>query len=612
MATTKNKNLFYQLYSKDNSLANSGYVCQSAINENETSFDISGTEAQITDSNGDILAALDLSSIHAAGITQYNVETKILQPHSAYLLQGQELGETFKSQFFLIHKSLYNIEDYQDYCNLQFDILYKQKGKKYNVHVNSYNVRETYGSFTILVQNQLNKLKVPISISIKIYDDEDSSESKLEYINFQSTEEGYDFIVRNVILTPIKNEDLNCAGEIGEFADSPFTGPNITHELILEILDKVKPGFVGQDTDNGQNNYKIGCDIYRALMSLSMFILDSFPIFCHELNILKKYFLPCFDKTGVVINNRKFKEVIERYSQIYYRYFSKGFQNYNIYDIVEILEQIQVHILESKTTMGPIYCYEDINRRIDYVKYPNGAFRGIVLIPDWPDDEDYESSVLLINHVADQVEICIPVDIDTISKYYGCKINGCKIINKKKARLYEKALATVKVNTIIPSEKQQYIEDYDNLPLNDITSNDGFTNSFDDLCVAGQDSQDFINNDFVRIPVDYDKSEPGEPLKPHDPRKYIDYNEDETYDDINDNTNVRYVDTHENFKEIFIGLYKYMEYLSANDIWIRCGQAYMVIGKDDNFQLKTKNLLQSLLVYNPNDIPVRIRYIVFS
>lgn len=245
MATTKNKNLFYQLYSKDNSLANSGYVCQSAINENETSFDISGTEAQITDSNGDILAALDLSSIHAAGITQYNVETKILQPHSAYLLQGQELGETFKSQFFLIHKSLYNIEDYQDYCNLQFDILYKQKGKKYNVHVNSYNVRETYGSFTILVQNQLNKLKVPISISIKIYDDEDSSESKLEYINFQSTEEGYDFIVRNVILTPIKNEDLNCAGEIGEFADSPFTGPNITHELILEILDKVKPGFVG-------------------------------------------------------------------------------------------------------------------------------------------------------------------------------------------------------------------------------------------------------------------------------------------------------------------------------------------------------------------------------
>ena len=79
MATTKNKNLFYQLYSKDNSIANSGYVCQSALNENDTSFDISGSEAQITDSNGDILASVDLSEIHAAGITQSNVETKILQ-----------------------------------------------------------------------------------------------------------------------------------------------------------------------------------------------------------------------------------------------------------------------------------------------------------------------------------------------------------------------------------------------------------------------------------------------------------------------------------------------------------------------------------------------------
>ena len=55
-----------------------------------------------------------------------------------------------------------------------------------------------------------------------------------------------------------------------------------------------------------------------------------------------------------------------------------------------------------------------------------------------------------------------------------------------------------------------------------------------------------------------------------------------------------------------------MEYLSNNDIWIRCGGTYMIIGKDDNFQLKTKNLLQSLLVYNPNDVPIRIKYIVFS
>ena len=611
MATTKNKNLFYQLYSKDNSIANSGYVCQSALNENDTSFDISGSEAQITDSNGDILASVDLSEIHAAGIKQYNVETKILQPHSAYLLQGQEFGETYKSQFFLVHKIMCNIENYQDYCNLQFDILYKQKGKKCNVHVNTRNIRETYGSFTILVQNQLNKLHVPVSISVKIFDDENSSESQLEYINFQSTEEGYDFIVRNVILTPITKNDVNNEGEIGEFIDSPFTGPDITNSLILDILDEIQPSLINQDPNKKyMQAYKIGCDIYRALMKLSLFILDDFNTFCYELDILKKHFIPCFDKDGELIFTKKFNDVvIQKYPQIYIRYFNLGLEKYNINDIVKILDKLQEHIFTMKNTMGPSYCYEDINRRVDYVKYPNGACRGIILIPNWPTDEEYESSVLWVNHVADKVEICVPVDIETLNKYYEGHI-----VSRKKARLFEKAIASVKINALIPSEKQQYIEDYDNLPLNDISSNDGFTNSFDNLQVAGYDTQDFIYNDFHRLPVDQDKYNWEEPIKYHDPEMFIEstHDNDDIWENNPNKTNVRFVDTHENLSEKIIGLYKYMEYLSNNDIWIRCGKAYMVIGKDDNFQLKTKNLLQSLLVYNPNDVPIKIKYIVFS
>lgn len=97
MATTKNKNLFYQLYSRSNDVTNSGYVCQTAIDENDTSFDISGSEGQITDSNGDILSSIDLSGIHVDGLTQYNTETKILQPNCAYVIQGPEHGETYKA-----------------------------------------------------------------------------------------------------------------------------------------------------------------------------------------------------------------------------------------------------------------------------------------------------------------------------------------------------------------------------------------------------------------------------------------------------------------------------------------------------------------------------------
>jgi len=84
--TTKNSNLFYQLYSTPQQIANSGFVCNSAIDESDTSADISNDQLQITDSNGDILAALDLTGIHSDGIQEYYTETKILGPQSAYLL----------------------------------------------------------------------------------------------------------------------------------------------------------------------------------------------------------------------------------------------------------------------------------------------------------------------------------------------------------------------------------------------------------------------------------------------------------------------------------------------------------------------------------------------
>lgn len=45
MATTKNNNLFYNLYSKKNDVTPSGYTCGNATDEQYTSFDISGSEA---------------------------------------------------------------------------------------------------------------------------------------------------------------------------------------------------------------------------------------------------------------------------------------------------------------------------------------------------------------------------------------------------------------------------------------------------------------------------------------------------------------------------------------------------------------------------------------
>lgn len=612
MATTKNKNLFYQLYSRNNNVADSGYKCSSSINEDDTSFDISGSQGQITDSNGNILASIDMSTIHAAGITQYNVETKILQPHSAYLLQGNEYGETYKSQFFLINEVISTIEDYESYCNIGFDILYKQNNRNCNVHVESSPVRETYGSFVNLVQNQLIKLKVPISISIKTYDDVDTSESQIDYINFQSTEEGYDFIVRNVKIIPISRNDENNKGDVGEFEDSPFIEHEITKDLIIDLLEKYKPRLVGED-DTSDTNYKIECDIYRGFLKLSDIILDDFNTFVYDIDVIKKFFLPCFEKGGTLIFTKKFNDIIiKKYPEIYKKYFVEHFSNYNIYDIVEILDEIKTYIFKMKNALGPSNCYEDLNKRIGCVKYPNGSMRGIVLIPNWPENDDYDVSVLWVNHVADQVEICVPVSLPILNSYFGGQIRS-----QKKVTLFEKVLATVQINALIPEEKRQYIEDYNNLPLSDISSNDGFTNSFDNLYVPAYDENQNINTDFYRFPVSQERNQTeGEPIRYHDPDMYIDANVNSEDNDMWENnpnkTNIKFVDSHEGMKENVIGLYKYMEYLSNNDLWLRVGDGYMLIGKDDDKQSPIKNLLQSLLVYNPNGIPVKVKYIIFS
>ena len=55
-----------------------------------------------------------------------------------------------------------------------------------------------------------------------------------------------------------------------------------------------------------------------------------------------------------------------------------------------------------------------------------------------------------------------------------------------------------------------------------------------------------------------------------------------------------------------------MEYLSKNDLWLRIGDSYIITGKKDNPDSPDKNLLSTAIIYNPNDIPIRIKCMIFS
>jgi len=197
------------------------------------------------------------------------------------------------------------------------------------------------------------------------------------------------------------NGEDTYTGEIAKFIDSPFGDPEITTDLILELIEKYKPRLKGETISYDDKSYVICCAVYKSFIKLSTEIGEDLNTFYHELDILYKYFLPCFDLNGNIINEDLLNELKEQYEEIYKKYFGGLLEGYNIYDIFKILQDMKNYILYIMTINGPSYCFEDFNKRILNVKYPNGAMRGVVLIPDWPNDSDYDYSVLWVNHVAD-------------------------------------------------------------------------------------------------------------------------------------------------------------------------------------------------------------------
>jgi len=165
---SSNKNLFYNLYSTPNNVVKSGYTCTSAIDEKDTSFDITtsatgDSAGAITDSNGNIISSISLNDIHASGLTQYSSETRILKPHSCYVLQGHEYGFACASYYYVIPKYVKETENFEYYINCDFDIIYDNFAPK-KKHIST--VADGYTSFAKQINECLKNDNIKIATSI--------------------------------------------------------------------------------------------------------------------------------------------------------------------------------------------------------------------------------------------------------------------------------------------------------------------------------------------------------------------------------------------------------------------------------------------------------------
>lgn len=551
-------NLFKSLYSTDNSIQNSGFTCLNARNESETSFDITNDNGVISDSNGNTLAQIPLNIIHAEDLSQYNIETRILQPYSCYVLQGQEYGLAYTTYHFQIPECITSIENYEAYLGVEFDIIYNQHHHKHR-HIE---IPVNGSDFTDALNEYLEKWEIEITASIQTMKCEHDPDKTDEYLVLQAQNEGYFFFVKNVRILPgILSED---------YPDSPFSNDvdDINFEIV-KIITEVHPVTLNNVYE--QNTYEVDCQLYRWLVmnhEAAINDLNQFEAALQEVENQKELFDTFYTlkSTGLLENTiydtLDFRDIIINYD----------IDNQKlIADIIRRLKNLLSGV--SLKFSDHYWLPERCDLRVPMMKYPNGAFRGIVLVPEWPNDSDYEFSTLYINHVQTLVNAYIH------DKHHDC---------------YKKMEMGVMSNAMFMQEAISCNANPHNGKHMKFQSNMQLKTDILDGWDNVDDADDFD------APNWQDKN-------PNHNGSYDQHHHHPHHDDIVYLGESCYSD-----KTKIMGLYRYMDYVSETHQWIKVGEAYMAIGKDDNHQSKTYNLLPSVMIYNPNPIPVRIHYLIFS
>ena len=238
------------------------------------------------------------------------------------------------------------------------------------------------------------------------------------------------------------------------------------------------------------------------------------------------------------------------------------------------------------------------------------------MIPDWPDDGEYEA--LKLAHVADSIIVNERIQIPEGWRVEGYVCNGCKDV-------FIQHEADVKVNCLLQEELEVYNECQCGWPIRKIVSNDGIYNSLDDdvwtytLHKALEPKGSWSNKpNYADSPQpwsDAPKNHIEHHIEEMKKKSYEDYVEESRtpskYDWL---ANIPGMGPKTNMEPVkkTVGLYRYMQYLAENNGWLNCGDGYMIIAPEDQFDSNKRNLLNSLLVYNPNDVPIRVSFMVFS
>ena len=570
-----NSNLFYQLYSKSNDKIMAPYVCSSAVDEHDTSFDISDDKAIITDSNGKELASIDLSNIHVNDITQYGVETQILEPNSYYVLEGKYHGEAYATYYYKLPKIVTDTLGYEKYLSMSFDIIYGN-WKRECEHCQI--VADASQSLPELITNKFNELKIPVNATIQTL--QDIKGVNYEYLVFTAETKKYFFYLRNLL--------VKLCFQSEEYINSPFNNNSTddVKQIIVDAINVYKPRLNGtydknntpevittddNEDDNNESNisyttspsyynveddeeeqtYEIDCNLYTWVLRNYKMIKVQLCKFEHVLEELNRD-----DLTP--------EEIIEINKELEYTVFNDPVIQDEYYDYSQlvVIKNMLNSIIESIDTEENYYpkqfwLEEDGSKRITMIKYPNGAYKGIIILSDYPKNEQFEFDSLYVHHIQDVINV------------------------------YERTHEHDIIQGEEPTIDRNLIEPVYRRKTYGVVSNVDFAKEIEDYSFNEHHKHHHKNCEAINT------------LSCCYPEYFMP-------DDLS-------VGQHQQKRNgDVISMTNYIKYLNDNNLWTKFGHLYTVIGKNDDPQLHTKNFVTSVIVYNPNNIPIRIKYLTFS
>ena len=557
------QNLFGQYYSNKSNIStgkyqNYDYVCSNADDGNNNSVIIDDSKVELVDPAGNNIASLDLSQVRANPILEHKEGSFILRPYETAVLDGLEYGKTFKKMFFIVPEEIPAdyLDDWRRYINVDFTIVYESGFDTKEFNITTVFHEETKEDIVDRINFLFEKLGLKDYVVADVEIVTTINGNEINYFTFTSLKEGYDFLIVDFKAHTI---DYNYYFNEEE------------NERVVVDLETDKDTLIYGNTDLTdsstiyiEENENVEEDLYGSLQSVGITEMEDNVTF----------------QDGTVYNENEGYSRIGSFDDADEPQTEDSAEHYHyegdymvsddniggLYGIGEVTEYETEEGYPVFTIKGKEFDIERCRHlEIGALKYPNLAARVWFLVPEYPTGNDAQSCSILLNHVSDSILSFFPVCTrETLPDDMDSSVGESTEEYEYRDYLYEKRELDVCVRK--KDEKERRLLSY----FKEFMS--GFEFGYLDK-----------NNGAISMVVyDLNADECGCGCRWH------------------------HLNPH-------VGLYGYLDHVQMAGKWNKVGQMYGLITEAEDAENSCiKNLANSILLFNPNEFPVKINYFVAS